>query len=224
MRLRRRDAVWLTAAVLAHLSLLLVPLSDFQTAHRTMKTLSVSLLSAPRLATTDTAGAQPVTPPKERFSEPEDAPVSQPDPQRFTVIEHEPEPVVSEPTVTTARLLDAARLAKWSLPTPAEARRLGDPPPLEIPPNWKPGSEQEENLFDGMAVPEKTEIVDHWVAADGSRNIVMNTPGGQTVCGRVEAWNPMNPMIEPLMMFRNCGGGGRRTFKMPDRFNKHLVD
>ena len=37
-----------------------------------------------------------------------------------------------------------------------------------------------------------------------------------SMCRRAEAWNPMNPLFEPVMMFRSCGGG-RPSFEMPSR-------
>ena len=76
----------------------------------------------------------------------------------------------------------------------------------------------EDNLFNGMVLPTKTEIVDRWLAADGTHNVVLNTPSGDTLCGRAQAWTPMNPLFEPIMTFWKCGGGGKRAFKMPDRY------
>jgi len=78
----------------------------------------------------------------------------------------------------------------------------------------------EDNLFNGMAPPNKTEIADRWLAADGSHNVVINTPSGQTFCGRALAWDPMQPLVEHVMQFRPCGGGGERTFKMTQRLEQ----
>jgi len=69
-----------------------------------------------------------------------------------------------------------------------------------------------------MTVPEKTEIVDRWLAADGSHNVVIETTTGHTLCGSARPWNPMNPLVEHLMMFRPCGGWGKRAFEMPHRY------
>jgi hypothetical protein len=138
-----------------------------------------------------------------------------------------PAPVVPEEDpypVTTARLVDSASRLKWSSPKPEAHRKLGAPRPWEVPENWRPSIRLDENLFDGMTLPVKTEIVDEWLAADGSQNVVLNTPTGQAMCGRREASDPLRPMVENLMMFRPCGDGGQRPFKMPDRFSKHLVD
>ena len=68
-----------------------------------------------------------------------------------------------------------------------------------------------------MVLPGKTEIVDRWLSVDGTQNVVINTPGGNTLCGRVEAWDPMQALDERLMHFRPCGGGGRRTFEINKR-------
>jgi hypothetical protein len=144
-------------------------------------------------------------------------------------VELQREPAAEEPAtppdrITTARLLNSASQIKWAIPSNTDHRKLGVHQPQEVPENWRPGIGLEDNLFNGMTVPDRVEIVDQWVSADGSQNVVIDTPGGETLCGRRQAWDPLNPMIEPLMMFRTCGGGGKRTFKMPDRFIKHLVD
>ena len=78
-------------------------------------------------------------------------------------------------------------------------------------------------MFNGMVLPNKTEIVDRWLAADGSQNVVVNTPDGHTLCGRARAWDPMQPLVEHVMQFRPCGGGGKRTFEMPRR-HERLTD
>ncbi|MFC1720590.1 hypothetical protein ACFL00_05605, partial [Pseudomonadota bacterium] len=124
----------------------------------------------------------------------------------------------------TATLLDSASRLEWSFPKARQKRQLGVHQPQEIPENWRPSIRMEDNLFDGMTVPGKTEVVDEWLANDGSYNVVINTPSGETLCGSKQAWDPMNPMLEHLTLFRKCGGGGKRSFKMPDRFMKHLVD
>jgi hypothetical protein len=45
---------------------------------------------------------------------------------------------------------------------------------------------------------------------------MVRMPNGELLCGRAEAWNPMSPLVEPVMMYRPCGNG-RRTFEMPER-------
>ena len=87
-----------------------------------------------------------------------------------------------------------------------------------MPANWRPGIPSEPNRFAGLFARESVEIVDRWLAADGSHNVVINTPSGETYCGRAEAWSPLNPLLEPIMMWRPCGGGGKRTFDWPDRY------
>ena len=69
-----------------------------------------------------------------------------------------------------------------------------------------------------MMAPAETQVIDRWLAAVGSHNVVVETSSGNTYCGRATAWNPMNPLFEPVMQYRPCGGGGKRTFTMPDRY------
>jgi hypothetical protein len=113
-------------------------------------------------------------------------------------------------------LLEAARQPKWTLPA-KPARRLGEFVPPAPPPNWQPSITARENRFGDAYAPPETEIVDRWLAADGSHNVVIRTPNGMTLCGRALPWNPMEPLVEHVMMFRSCGGGGERSFSMPER-------
>jgi hypothetical protein len=109
-------------------------------------------------------------------------------------------------------ILEAARQPGWTLPAEPD-RRLGKfipPAPL---PTITPG----ENRFSDAYAPAGTEIVDRWLAADGSHNVVIRAPNGMILCGRALPWNPMEPLVEHVMMFRSCGGGGERSFSMPER-------
>jgi len=52
--------------------------------------------------------------------------------------------------------------------------------------------------------------MDQWQEPDGTVMVVMRTLQGQTLCGSMAAWDPANPLFEPVAMYRLCGGGGRR--------------
>ena len=225
MRLGRRDAAWLVIAMLVHCSLLLLPLH-----HRTSEPASTQVLSV-SLLKPQVREALP-EPPLPEMTVREESPPLQSIPPRETAripAAPTPDPVqddIEEPRTrtSTARLVDSANQMKWSLSEKPADRKLGVHVPQEIPDNWLPLIVVEDNRFNGMTIPATTEVVDRWLAADGSHNVVINTPTGETLCGRAQAWNPMNPLVETLMMFGKCGGGGARKFKMPDRFMRHLVD
>lgn len=113
---------------------------------------------------------------------------------------------------STARLLDFASRREWNLPESSDPPRLG----VLTPP---PSNRQARTVADtaspsGSGLPVRTGIVDQWLAADGSHNVMIRTPSGQLLCGRAEAWNPMSPLVEPVMLYRACGGVPR-TFEMP---------
>jgi len=176
--------------------------------------VSISLI-APR-------NEEPIIEKKELLPEQDLAPQQPPPPAEKPA---PPEPIAMEsspgdPVVktTTARLLDSASRFKWPSFEKDESRQLGVFVPQPIPQNWRPRIGVEDNLFNGMILPTKTEVVDRWLAADGSHKVVINTPSGETLCGRAQPWNPMNPEIEPIMAFWKCGGGGKRNFKMPERY------
>lgn len=225
MRLKRQDAVWLSIALLVHSALLLIPLQRVSTVPESVSEISVELLATRMGKTAAEPGRntpvdvkKPAT--EERY--PQTETMQQP-------AEPQPEPArdsaeKEQNLRTTARLLESASRLKWSFPEKSAGRQLGKPPAQTIPDNWRPRISVEDNLFNGMTVPATIEVVDRWLAADGSQNVVINTPGGETLCGRANARDPMNPLIEPVMMYRKCGGGGKRTFKMPDRYMRRLVD
>ncbi len=225
MQLGWRDATWLAIALILHGSLLLISFKPSPSEPVSPRVLALSLVKPVADRTAPVQTRIPAQPPESAIPEP----VGQRPVEPAAAVELQREPAAEEPAtppdrITTARLLNSASRIKWAIPSITEHRKLGVHQPQEVPENWRPAISLEDNLFNGMTAPEKVEIVDQWVSADGSQNVVIDTPGGETLCGRRQAWDPLNPMIEPLMMFRTCGGGGKRTFKMPDRFIKHLVD
>jgi hypothetical protein len=193
---------WLGLAVLLHAAALLLPLGYPKGQAPIDRSLIVSLL-------------RPLPLPA-----PAAAPLPVPDPVSVTAQKRPtpPVPVPRQEATPPPRLpsagdmLEAARQPKWTLPA-EPARRLGEFVPPATPPTITTG----ENRFSDAYVPAETEIVDRWLAADGSHNVVIRTPSGTTLCGRALPWNPMEPLVEHVMMFRSCGGGGERTFSMPER-------
>jgi hypothetical protein len=124
--------------------------------------------------------------------------------------------------LTTAHLLETVRNSRLDRPQTRTVGQLGIHVPHDLPPNWQRGTgakalQSVDNMFDGMTNPSRTEIVDRWLAADGSRHVVVNLANGQTLCGRAEPWNPLQPLVEHVMMMGACGGGGKRTFSMAAR-------
>jgi len=210
-----RLAGWLLVAVAVHALLLLIPSQRGLQSGELVPNLAVSLLRPP-LQLRDA----PALPLQEVPANPVQArPRSEPTPQQAAVPPPVPEPPAEAPTEqslpSTAYLLDLAGRREWGLPEEAAPRALGEFVPQPPPPNWRSAMTPDANRFDGMLAPAELEIVDRWLAADGSHHVVITAPDGNTYCGRAEAWNPMNPLFEPIMMFRSCGGGGKRTFDMP---------
>lgn len=222
-----QDSLWLCLAIVFHALLLLIPVLQKNDTSTSTAPLNITLLAPPPIEQpfvqepetrknelpavknkTVVADEQPV-PDLTSLEEPEDRP--------------DQEPPVKEVILTAARLLDSANKIEWPAPDEDNSRRLGVFVPQALPENWRSGISSEDNLFNGMVLPDKTEIVDLWLAADGSHNVVINTPSGQTFCGRAQAWDPMQPLVEHVMQFRPCGGGGKRTFEMTQRLEQLTV-
>jgi len=209
-----RLAGWLLVAIAAHILLLLVPLQRSLQSGKVFPGLAVSLMRPPPQPPPAPLPAMqelPATPPQA-------GPRSVPAARQETLSPPAPKPPaeapLEQPEPSTAYLLDLAGRREWRLPEMAAPRALGEFVPQPLPPNWRPAMAPESHRFDSDMAPAEVEVVDRWLAADGSHNIVVTSPDGDTYCGRVEAWNPMNPLFEPVMMFRTCGGG-KRTFDMP---------
>ena len=217
-----QDSLWLCLAIVFHALLLLIPV--LQKTYTSTAPLNITLLAPPpiehpfveepepKITELPAAKNETVTPDEQAMSdlasleEPEDR--------------ADQKPPVSEVNLTAARLLDLANEIEWPAPDENNSRRLGVSVPQALPENWRSGISIEDNPFNGRVLPNKTEIVDRWLAAEGSHNVVINTPSGQTFCGRALAWDPMQPLVEHVMQFRPCGGGGERTFKMTQRLEQ----
>ena len=222
--LRRRDVLWLALAVSVHALLLLVPIQRPPASTDTSGTISLSLLATREEAPVPERSDLPAPPP-EKPRPVEEPAARQAQPAAETrppagPVRRESSPEGPTIGMTAARLVDSISRLKWPPAAKEKHSRLGVFVPQAVPENWRPRITIEENLFDGMYPPAKPDIVDRWLAADGSYRVVINTPSGNTLCGRARPWNPMNPLLEPVMMYWKCGGGGKRSFRMPDR---HLI-
>lgn len=226
-----QDSLWLCLAIALHACLLLIP--AMQKDHTITRTgpLNITLLSPEPIEKplVEEAEIKQAALPaiKNKTLAPDDPP--EPELTYLEQAEHRADqhPPGEEVILTTARLLDSARKMEWPAPTGDDSRRLGVFVPQPLPENWRSGGGIEDNILNPMILnpivrPGKTEIVDRWLAADGSHNVIISTPGGQTLCGRALAWDPMWPLVEHVMQFRPCGGGGKRILEMVQRI-KHLT-
>lgn len=234
--LKPRDMAFLATALLLHAALLLLPLKPWK---------NPSVVTPPRLTIDLRQPPQPLPPKAEPdAARSEEIPiektvVEKPDPEPLEPLRRKPRIALEElpakpadiPPTEAPELLTARQLKELVKRTPlqngaaAADRQLGTARPYEPPANWDknagaPYLADFDNRFNGMTVPAEVEIVDRWLASDGSHNVVVNLPNGDTMCGRAEAYNPMQPLVEHIMMFRPCGGGGNRTFAMPERYKK----
>jgi hypothetical protein len=227
-RWNAQDSLWLFLAVALHALLLLIPV--LQNDHMTTSTvpLNITLLSPPptekpfveepESKKTELPAVKTETEAPDKQAVPELAGLEE------TEYRADQQPPGKEVILTTARLLDSVELIEWPAPVADASRRLGVFAPQPLPENRRSGNRIEDNMFNGMMLSTRTEILDRWLAADGSHNLVINTPGGQTFCGRAPAWNPLQPLLEHVMQIRPCGGGGKRTFEMPQRLEQLTVN
>lgn len=216
---------WLAVAVLLHALLLLIPARQALSPGPALTTLTVALSRtwrAPTQANPAESGRSELTPAERRPARPGTSTAGSSRPAAPPVAAPRAEPALtspgadvqpgeSRPPVTTARLLEFSHRRGWSPPEPSVAPGPRVVRPQPPPPNWRYRTSAE-----GKALPAKTGIVDQWLAADGSHNVMIRTATGQVLCGRTAAWNPMSPLVEPVMLYRACGDG-RRTFEMPER-------
>lgn len=237
-RLRAADSRWLILAVVAHALILAIPIKRVTEAVQLApaELLVRLVMPAPRAKvappSTEALEAAPAEPLEIDEVVPTAQPRSIPAPKPTT----EAKPVTPEvdhsplipitPPVTTARLIDQRDSVAETVPLPNDSttapRRLGTPEDYEMPSNWQRHAGAEalapfDNTFNGKTVPENVEVVDSWKAADGSHNVVVETPAGLRMCGRARAHDPLNPLVESVMMWKVCGGDGRRPFDFKPR-------
>ncbi len=203
-----REFLWLCFAIVLHAGLLLIPISHEPAMQTSASPVMLTLLVESVVPEPAIEAIKPVQTklPQEILERPQE------EPDELASLEAEnPNPLVIS---STARLLDSANNMDWPVSPLKKTLQLGIHVFRPFPENWRSGRKVEDNLFNGMVLPRKTEIVDRWLAADGSHNVVINTPGGETLCGRGLPWDPLRPMVEHVMQFRPCAGGGKRSFNM----------
>ena len=146
-----------------------------------------------------------------------------------------PENIAPQHDMTAARLMGLRDSVAVHVPLESDedsiSLQLGVPRHYELPQNWRRGTGAEalapfDNTFNGKTVPTDVEVVDRWLAADGSHNVVIETPQGLRLCGRAQAWDPARPLVEHIMQWKICGGDFARpfTFKPRARTERIIIE
>lgn len=238
-KLSLSDARWLVIGVLVNALVLAIPVELWTSdAAEQSARLMIRLLTPPRPRPAPPSDVPKPEPQSEPISSPtalaqppspepiEDAPIRAIPP----VEKDEPDPAVSAVRLMGLRDSVAERVPLHKAHD-ASAQALGTPRAYEVPENWRPGSGAEalapfDNVFNGKTVPEDVEVVDRWLAADGSHNVVVETPAGLRLCGRARAWNPAQPLVEHIMQWKVCGGDFARPFEFTPRtpMNRDFIE
>ena len=235
-RLKKANLAWLGLALAVHGVLLLLPVGLWTPQLQVTPGMTVELIqwrSPPASPATIPREEAPGTKPRPAVPATDSSVPEQSEYEARTVTAPEttpdvesssPDVVSSEPEVplSVATLLHSAGRTPAGDSSQAPARNLGMHARHELPSNWGRGMGNEELMSRNpeMAVPmapAEPVIVDRWLDANGNHNVVVTLPNGDTVCGRARAWDPMQPLVEHIMMFRTCGSGGKRTFEMASR-------
>ncbi len=236
-----RDLVFFGIALGVHIALLLLPIKAWQThqsaSERPNKNLTLSL-SVHRQPVSKTSSDSVAPPPKTQALV-EDQAVPRLDQKKpaaeYSLAEIPPPPQISsledqQASDTSPNLpLNTQQLRQWveqadGLAPPQQGNRtLGTASSTLPPANWnRHAGAAFFASFDDRShepnLPADVTVVDRWQAADGSHQVVVQLPTGESLCGRAEAHNPMQPLVEHIMMFGVCGK--TPTFTMPERFNK----
>jgi hypothetical protein len=202
--------VFAAIAVGLHIVLLLVPLGGSEPVFRST-VIELDLVVSPQ-------PPQPPDPEPENILEETVPSPPESEPEPLLARAPAPEPPVEEPPTrqAAARLVSAAilleQVSALVLPEPREKiRTLGVAYVTALPANWT-GTllASFSGPFMEYFAPLEDEILDQWITPDGTRHAVIRTASGHTLCGSLEQWSPINPLYEPVPMYRSCGGGGRR--------------
>lgn len=225
-----RDLRWLGIALVAHALLLLIPLRDhLRGPGDEQAAITVRLFHAfqdqPEPPATE---EQTPSPEPELLEIPPESPPEIREPMQEEIAENAlpVEDADEHPPISIAKLLGLRESIGERVPledTDGDATlSLGEPAPFERPYNWQHGAGARalgpfDNTFNGKTVPAKVEVVDRWLAADGSHNVIVETPTGLRMCGRARSWNPIQPLVEHIMMWQVCGGDGKSGFRFKPR-------
>jgi hypothetical protein len=211
----------LIVALLLHATLLTIPLEFGSKPEQSVGLLSVTFSKLKRAAEAVTSRPAKVIQHTEA------------DPSKTIEVDQPPATVTPEPDLptaqpiqetpgthlTTALLLESASRREWQAPRFPATRLPQENSSGTLPRNWTdPVLPIFSNRFKDVVLPESVEIIDRWRDPDGTIQVVLHTPKGETICGRAAPWNPMEPLVEPVMMMRLCGGGGKRKlqFTLPE--------
>jgi hypothetical protein len=224
---RRTEWGWLVLALFLHSLLFLIPYTPNDGSHVAPKVVNVKL--TPFLS--PIAAPAPYRLKTEQKRLPVDADLEEiPQPEIIAEMDElvvktqdSNKEIKSTRPASAAEIFQLVQESNLDSSVPEVSRQLGKSQKAS------PAKANGEDLFstpdhlDGMYAPAEVEITDLWLAADGSHNVVVNLPNGDTVCGRALPWNPMQPLVEHVMLFRSCGGGGKRSFNMDSPYSHRDV-
>ena len=225
-RLKAINGLWLGVALLLHSALLLVPISTPSGPAPVTEIVSVTLVAQSIIN-------PPRDEPLKHQSEPIPETIAETiaETDQEIIPEREPPLTASRPkspqqvdpllpstpvlskSITTAQLLRSASNLKLPLAEKEKSLELGAFRAVTLPGNWSPSLKMEDNLFNGRVALAVTKIVDQWVYIGGGYNAVVKTRSGHTLCGQAQPWSPMNPLLEPVVMWRNCDSIRKRNSK-----------
>jgi len=121
-----------------------------------------------------------------------------------------PQPPAEPPRPPVGSLLDQVARMDWSRPEPAIVP-VGRPVESAFYARFRrPVLERRRTLFDHRQAPRAAEVLDRWLEPGGTQRVVVNTPSGETLCGRQAAVDVFRPWLQMPMLFHRCGGGGER--------------
>jgi len=197
-RITSEQVRFLFLAVVLHAGLLLIPLGSKseRPPDANSRPIMVSLQSL-----------------KATVSDPAPNPIELPEPVALTkVAAHPAPPAVGAKATPTTRPKEptVAVLMQQASGLNLQNDKLGDatsPRRLHgaFPRHWtEPLVPAEATAFSPWFAPAETEVLDQWQEPGGTRRIVLRTASGESLCGRQEAWDPHNPLYEPVTLFHRC--------------------
>jgi len=231
-----REFGFFAMALLIHGALLLLPMKTWQAhppdGNSRNELIQVNLRPAPRMPASPLEPARALHTPVKVLAQPllerkpaadyilAEIPLPSPMPELENQAASESPPVQ---VLSSEQLrFQAGQLARLAPPAQTGSS-LGTAKPMAPPANWSqhagaPIFSSFEDRSHEVTLPETATVVDRWQAADGSHQVIVHIPNGDSLCGRADAYNPMQPLVEQVMMFQPCGR--KPTFTMPERYKK----
>jgi len=161
------------------------------------ETITVRLQTTPRPAAVSSMEPDATPAPPEQ-------PAPAPEPVRPAVLVETSRPLISRVTAPSSEQI-RRQVLDWFDTERNQPALVNSALLPALPANWtEPVLLNTQTAFATAWLPPKVLVLDRWNNPDGSNRVHFRGPDGGLYCGRQEAFDPLEPLLEPVMLVRRC--------------------